>query len=379
MIYLDNAATSYPKPKPVMEAIAECFKRAGSPGRGAHKMALAASRVILETRELLAELFNVKDSANIVFTLNATEAINLGLKGLLKPGDHVITTSMEHNAVTRPLKDLEAQGIKVTKIKCSQEGHLDLDDLRDSISQDTKIIVMTHASNVTGTLMPIEAAGEIAREKAIFFMVDAAQTAGIFSIDVEDMNIDLLAFCGHKGLLGPQGTGGLYINPNIDLKELKQGGTGGYSEAPFQPRIRPERYEAGTPNTPGIAGLGASLKFIRDIGLQSIHDLERDLTLHLLEGLKKVPRIKLYGPQAGEERAPVVSLNVEGMNPHEVEFILDQTFDITVRAGLHCAPDAHRTIGTEELGAVRFSIGYFNTMEDIDQTIEAIRYICEKS
>ncbi|MDI6822344.1 MAG: aminotransferase class V-fold PLP-dependent enzyme [Actinomycetota bacterium] len=379
MIYLDNAATSYPKPKPVMEAIEECFKRAGSPGRGAHKMALAASRVILETRELLAELFNVKDPANIVFTLNATEAINLGLKGLLKPGDNVITTSMEHNAVTRPLKDLEAQGIKVTKIKCSHKGHLDLDDLRDSISHDTKLIVMTHASNVTGTLMPIEDVGEIARGKAIFFMVDAAQTAGIFPIDVQDMNIDLLAFCGHKGLLGPQGTGGLYINPDIDLKELKQGGTGGYSDDPFQPRIRPERYEAGTPNTPGIAGLGASLKFIRDIGLQSIHDLERDLTLHLLEGLRKMPRIKLYGPQAGEERAPVVSLNVEGMNPHEVEFILDQAFDITVRSGLHCAPDAHRTIGTEGLGAVRFSMGYFNTMEDIDQAIETMRYICEKS
>jgi cysteine desulfurase family protein len=376
MIYLDNAATSFPKPQRVIDAVVDCLKTKGAnPGRGAHQIAMAASRVIFEAREALAGLFNVDDSSNIIFTLNATDSLNLGIKGLLKPGDHAITTSMEHNSVSRPLNVLSQKGVLVTKIHCDAQGHINLKDVENAINAKTKLIITTHASNVTGTLMPLAEITEIAHKKGILYMVDAAQTAGAFSLDVQKLGIDILACSGHKALLGPQGTGVLYIGPHVELEEIRQGGTGGYSEDPLQPRTRPDQYESGTPNTPGIAGLGAAVKFIEKIGVVNIREKEDKLTRHLLEGLKAIKGVNLHGPTEDEPRAPVISFNIDGAGCHEVAFALDKAFKIASRSGLHCAPDAHRTIGTLEEGTVRLSIGYFNTEEEIDMTLEAINHI----
>ncbi|MDA8233733.1 MAG: aminotransferase class V-fold PLP-dependent enzyme, partial [Clostridia bacterium] len=268
MIYLDNAATTWPKPSSVWSAMEHCFHKLGAnPGRSGHQMALDAGRLIYETREVLAKLFNISNPLQLVFTLNATEAVNLALKGLLKPGDHIITGSMEHNAVTRPLHVLKARGVEVTKVKAAGDGRIKVEDVAAQIKANTKAVAFTHASNVTGTLMPIEELGQLARAKGLVFIVDAAQTAGVYDLDVEKMNIDLLAFPGHKSLYGPQGTGGLYIREGITLEPLKEGGTGSSSEHPLQPDVLPDRYESGTPNTIGIAGLGAAVKFILQEGL----------------------------------------------------------------------------------------------------------------
>ena len=275
MIYLDNAATSFPKPQPVIDAVVDCLKTKGAnPGRGAHQAALAASRLIFETRETLAELFNIDDSSNIIFTLNATDSLNLGIKGLLRDGDHVVTTSMEHNSVSRPLNALARRGVLVTSVKCDESGHIDLSGIEKAINAKTKLIIITHASNVTGTLMPLADVVEIAHKNKAIFMVDAAQTAGAFPLDVQELGIDLMACSGHKSLMGPQGTGVLYVSPRIDLEEIKQGGTGGNSEEPLQPQTRPDRYECGTPNTPGIAGLGAAVRFIQETGIEKIREKE---------------------------------------------------------------------------------------------------------
>jgi len=376
MIYLDNAATSFPKPQPVIDAVLDCLKTKGAnPGRGAHQIAMAASRVIFEARETLARLFNVDDSSNIIFTLNATDSLNMGIKGLLEPGDHAVTTSMEHNSVARPLNVLSKKGVVVTKIKCDAQGYPSTVDVERAINEKTKLIVITHASNLTGTLMPLAEIAGIAHEKNVLFMVDAAQTAGAFPIDIQGLGIDILACSGHKALLGPQGTGVLYIGPHVDLEEAKQGGTGGHSEDPLQPRTRPDRYESGTPNTPGIAGLGAAVKFIEEVGIGSIRKKEDKLTHRLLTGLRKTKGVKIYGPSEDQPRAPVVSFNIDGAGSNEVAFALDKAFEIASRSGLHCAPDAHKTIGTLEEGTVRLSIGYFNTEEEIDAALEAVGHI----
>ena len=376
MIYLDNAATSFPKPQPVIDAVVDCLKTKGAnPGRGAHQIAMAASRVIFEARETLARLFNVDDSSNIIFTLNATDSLNMGIKGLLEPGDHAVTTSMEHNSVARPLNVLSKKGVVVTKIKCDAQGYPSTVDVERAINEKTKLIVITHASNLTGTLMPLAEIAGIAHEKNVLFMVDAAQTAGAFPIDIQGLGIDILACSGHKALLGPQGTGALYIGPHVDLEETKQGGTGGHSEDPLQPRTRPDRYESGTPNTPGIAGLGAAVKFIEEVGIGSIRKKEDKLTHRLLTGLRKTKGVEIYGPSEDQPRAPVVSFNIDGAGSNEVAFALDKAFEIASRSGLHCAPDAHKTIGTLEAGTVRLSIGYFNTEEEIDAAVEAVGHI----
>lgn len=377
MIYLDNAATSYPKPPHVLEAISRCLKEQGAnPGRGAHQMALAASRVIFSTREKLARLFNVSDSANIIFTLNATDALNLALKGFLKKEDHVITTMVEHNSVTRPLLFLQkTRGVEVTKVKCNSQGYPDLKEMRRALRKNTKLIAVTHASNVIGAVLPISDIAEISQSAKVPLLVDAAQTAGCFPIDVKKLGISLLAFTGHKALLGPQGTGGLYIHPRVELEELRQGGTGSESDKGAQPRIRPDRYESGTPNTPGIAGLGGALEFLAETGIEEIRKKEKILLNRLWEGLQKLPNLVIYGPDPQKARVPLVSLNVEGITGHKLAFLLDKGFNIAARAGLHCAPDAHRTLGTFKTGALRLSLSYFNSEDDIDAVLDALKRI----
>ena len=376
MIYFDNAATGWPKPEEVYSAVEKAMKEwGGNPGRSGHKMSLQAGRIIEETRLLLAQFFNVPDHKRIVFTLNATEAINLALKGFLEPGDHVVTGSMEHNAVARPLEALKGKGIEISKVAVSPQRGIDPAQVEKAIKSNTKMVVLNHASNVTGTVNPIGEVGRLCREKGIVFLVDAAQSAGYLPIDVQDMCIDLLAFPGHKGLMGPQGVGGLYISPQVFLAPMKEGGTGSDSQSLIQPRYSPDLYESGTPNTPGIAGLGEGIRFILSEGLDKIRAREKLLMRRLLEGLEDIPGVVLYGPPLDTERAPVVSINIAGMDSLEVALILDQAFDIAVRAGLHCAPDAHRVLGTLEKGTIRLSLGYFNKEEEIDVCLEALASI----
>lgn len=375
MIYLDNAATSYPKPPTVIDAVNRCLREHGAnPGRSGHKMAVNASRIIYSARESIACLFNIADSSDVIFTPNATDALNLAIKGLAKPGDHIVTTMIEHNSVTRPLTWLQQQWqIEVTKVSCSSDGSLDLVELERAIKPNTALMIINHASNVIGNILPLEEIALLAREKGVPLLVDAAQTAGCIPIDVA-IGIDLLAFAGHKALLGPQGSGGLYISPNIELMELRQGGTGSESSGP-QPLVRPDRYESGTPNTVGIAGLGAGVDFILQTGVDNIREKEKSLINRLMEGLRQIPGLSVYGPPPGRERVPLVSLNIEGFTPHFLAHTLDKVFDIACRAGLHCAPDAHHTIGTFETGALRLSVGCFNTENEIDQTVDAFKKV----
>jgi len=375
-VYLDHAATSFPKPEVVCRKINEVIRRIGAnPGRSGHKLALKANRIVLQTRERIAELFAIPETEGIVFTCNATEALNLGLKGLLSAGDHAITSSVEHNSVIRPLKRLEKEGVRFSQVPCSRQGHLNMRLLKKSPEPKTKLIILTHASNVTGALFPVEEVGAFARARGILFMVDAAQTAGLVPIDVQKMKIDLLACAGHKSLYGPQGTGFLYIRKGIDLRPLKEGGTGSESDTEEQPSTLPQRYESGTLNTPGIAGLGAGISFILEKGIENIWKKEKRLTRLLLQGLKRIKGVHVYGPAEAEERVPLLAFNLGSMNPAEVGFILDEYYDILVRVGLHCAPQAHRTMGTFPDGTVRASWGFFNKVEDLDLLLKALRDI----
>ena len=379
MVYFDNAATSYPKPERVYETIMTAMREYGAnPGRSGHKMALKTSREIYETRELIGKLFNIDNAMNIIFTFNATESLNMGIKGILKPGDHVITTSMEHNSVLRPIKYLERFGVESTIVKGDKQGRILASDIEKSIKPNTKLIVNTHVSNLTGTIMPIEQIGKIAKNNGITYMVDAAQSAGVYDIDVAKMNIDLLAFPGHKGLLGPQGTGGLYIRDKLELVGLIQGGTGSASHSLDQPSITPDKFESGTPNAPGIIGLGAGIDYILHRGISNIREYEEELTMHFIEEASKVDGVILYGPLNKEEQGGVVALNIKDADSSEVSYILDQEYDIAVRPGLHCAPLAHKTIGTLEQGVVRFSFGIFNSHEEIDYCIKALKEIAKE-
>lgn len=347
----------------------------GNPGRSDHKLARKANQIITETREKIAELLCIPEAQRVIFTCNATEAINLGLKGSLSPGDHALISSLEHNSVIRPLKALERVGVGFSQIPCFRQGHLNLRSLKRNLRRKTKLIVLTHASNVTGALLPVEEVGGFAHSRGILFLVDAAQTAGLVPIDVEKMKIDLLACSGHKSLYGPQGTGILYIRPGVDLRPLKEGGTGTESESEDQPSTLPHRFESGTLNTPGIAGLGAGVSFVLAEGIEKIWKKEKRLTQQLLRGLRRNKRVHIYGPLDVEDRIPVVSFNVDSMNPAEVSFLLDDLYDILVRAGLHCAPQAHRTLGTFPTGTTRASLGFFNTPEDIEALVKAIQEI----
>lgn len=376
MIYLDNAATAWPKPPGVIATMTEVLEKYGAnPGRSSHRLAVQASDKIRQTRYQLASLFHVKNPDDIIFTQNATESLNLGLKGLLHPGDHVISTSLEHNSVRRPLEYLRKQGVAVTYINAAKQDQEFLRGIESAILPSTKLIVVTHGSNLTGTILPLEKISEIVKKHQIKFMVDASQTAGYYPVDIPALHIDLLAFPGHKSLYGPQGTGGLYIHPELELVPLLHGGTGGYSEMIDQPPTRPDRYESGTRNTVGIAGLGAGLAFIEKIGLNQIRKHEDSLTDQLIESLSEISSLKLYLPENGVERCPIVSFSVEGFASAEIGMILDTHYDIAVRAGLHCAPLAHETLGTMKEGLVRASIGYFNTEHDIQELVNALRDI----
>ena len=382
MIYLDNAATSWPKPEAVYQAMDSFMRHTGaSPGRSGHLLSVAAARIIYETREALCQLFGIGEPSHLVFTSNATEALNLAIKGLLHPGDHVIASSMEHNSVIRPLRALERGGVGVTLAGCASDGSLDPDEIKQAIRPNTKLIVLNHASNVVGTVLPVAEAGRIARDHNVILLVDASQSAGCFPIDVEVMNIDLLAFSGHKSLFGPQGTGGLYIRQGIEsrLEPLKYGGTGSYSEHENQPDFLPDKYESGTPNTVGLAGLGAGVRFVLQQGLDNIRKKEEKLTMLLLDGLAAIPGISCYGCMNPADRVAVVSFNVSGLAPSEVALQLEEDWRIMCRPGLHCSPVAHKTLRTFPQGSVRLSPGHFNSLQDIEKTIEAVRQIARKA
>lgn len=375
MIYLDNAATTFPKPDVVYDAVMDCMKNyCANPGRAGHRLSLRAGREIYDTRENLAKLFNIDNPMNIIFTSNATESLNLAIKGLLKTGDHVITTSMEHNSVIRPIMALEKIGVENTIVDCNEEGFLDINNLEKAIKPNTKLIVTTHASNVFGTLIDIKEVGLVAKKNNITYLVDASQTAGVYDIDVKDMNIDILATAGHKSLLGPQGVGILYIKEGIDLDTLKEGGTGSQSEHLFQPQMLPDKYESGTHNTPAIAGLNAGVKYILD-NIDDIRRKEEELCEYMLSRLDEIKDIKIYGTKDIKKRVPVISINIADVDSGEITFILDSKYDIATRSGLHCSPLAHKTVGTIKQGTVRFSIGYFNTKDDIDRVIDALKKI----
>jgi len=374
-VYLDNAATSFPKPPGVYERLREYLERyGGCPGRGSYRMAKETAAVVEETRALLAELFGVKEPRRIVFTLNATDALNMAIKGTIAPGDHVVTTVLEHNSVMRPLNRLERKGLmQVRRVGVSHEGLVDPTDIRQALSARTKLVAVIHGSNVTGALQPIEDIGPIVREHDALFLVDASQTAGAVPIDVEAACVDLLAFPGHKALLGLPGTGGLYVGPRARLTPWREGGTGVLSELPLQPEELPYSLEAGSPNTLGLAGLRESVQFILQYGVPWIRTHELSLTKRLLDGLRIDERFRVYGPPASEHRVAVVSVNVVGCPPATVAACVDQTYGIAVRAGLHCAPGTHQALGTFPEGTVRISPGYFTKEADIDLCLEALR------
>lgn len=376
MIYMDNAATSWPKPLGVIRAVSGCMEKYGAnPGRSGHKMAVQAGHILLYTREMLCELFNLQDPFQIIFTYNCTDSLNLAIKGSVLPGDHVITTSMEHNAVVRPLKELEKHGLELTIVQGSLDGSVNPDDIRKAIQPNTRLIVSTHAANVTGTILPIEEIGTIARNHGISYLVDASQTAGVLPIDLSKLPVDMMAFPGHKGLLGPQGTGGLYIHPDVELRSIRQGGTGSQSESVLQPDILPDKYESGTMNTPGIAGLGAAVKQILKEGQAKIYTHEKRLGKFFIEALSHLKKIKVYGPSELTKRTGIISINIGNKDSSEVVNLLDERYNIAVRGGLHCAPLAHQTISTLKQGTIRFSYGIFNHLDEIKSCIRALEEI----
>ena len=376
-IYLDNAATSFPKPEAMLAAMTAYQQAVGAnPGRSGHGLSIDAGRIIYETRETLARLFHIEDPLRIVLTKNSTEALNIALQGGLRPGDHVITSGMEHNSVMRPLRHLESQGVRVSVIPCSPRGELDPEDIKKAIHPATKMIVLTHASNVTGTILPVEAVGAIIREKGdILFCVDAAQTAGAFPIDVQKMKIDLLAFTGHKSLYGPQGTGGLYIRKGLEkgIAPLMMGGTGSRSEFEAQPDFMSDKYESGTPNTIGFAGLGAGVTYLAEQTIDGIRAKEEQLIRRFLERLEAFKdQVTVYGLNDAARQTAVISFNVKNISPSDAAMFFEEKFGILCRPGLHCAPAAHRTIGTFPQGTVRFSFGFFNTSRDMDRAAKAV-------
>ena len=382
LLYFDNAATTWPKPKGMLEAMIRYQETVGgSPGRSAHRLSIEAARIVYDTREAAAELFGIDDPFRVAFTKNATEGLNIAIQGLLKPGDHCITSGMEHNSVMRPLRAMEAKGIEISIIPCRTDGTLDPADVEAAIRSQTRLIILIHASNITGTLMPVAEVGALARRHGIPLLVDAAQTAGAVPIDVEAMNIDLLAFTGHKSLFGPQGTGGLYIRKGLDerIAPLMMGGTGSRSEFEEQPDFMPDKYESGTQNAIGLAGLAAGIGFIRAEGVDAIREKEMALAKAFLEGAGVLKGIRLYGPPDVGKRTAVVSFNIDGMVPSETAMRLDEDYGILCRPGLHCAPLAHRTVGTFPRGTVRFSFGYYNTLDQVQEALKALEEISRGS
>jgi len=375
--YLDHAATSWPKPQPVIDAVVHAMVEAGgNPGRAAHSLGLAASRLILEARTDVAALLGVPDSRDLAFVPGCTFGLNLAIKGLLRPGDRVVVGSTEHNAVVRPLNVLAGLGVRVDVVRADEAGRIDPDLLERVVhGAETRAVVCQHASNVLGSIQPIGDFADIAHAAGAVLIVDGAQAAGHLRLDLQALGADAYVASGHKGLLGPQGIGVLYLAPGCEPRELIQGGSGSNSEDPFQPMMRPDRYEAGTPNTPAIAGLGAAARFLAGAG-ESLRAEERRLTGMLHEGLLQIPRVRVLGPHLGEERAPVASIVHEMVDADRIAFELDVTYGIAVRGGLHCAPWAHDTAGTGETGAIRFGIGYGVTAADIEFALASLKTIC---
>lgn len=376
IIYMDNAATTWPKAPGVAVAMSRFIEEsAANPGRGGHSMSLEAGRVVFECRRKVADLLRVKNAARIVFTGNATQALNMAICGVLKAGDHCVTTSMEHNAVLRPLHALSSRGVEVTIIECASDGTLDVGDVLRAMKSNTRLVALTHASNVCGTIMPIEEVARITRERQVLLLVDAAQTAGVYPLSLEHSGIDLLAAPGHKSLLGPTGTGILYVREGLNVEPVLFGGTGSFSELLDMPLIFPDRLESGTLNTVGLAGLSASLDYLLEAGIDHVRQHEDKLARRLREGLSDIAGVTLYGDGRG---APIVSFNIDDLGSTEVAYMLDASFSIATRAGLHCAPLAHKTLGTLHQGVVRLSPGAFSTQEEVDKVIAAVQEIARE-
>ena len=378
MIYMDNAATTMHKPKEVIDAVVVAMSSMGNAGRGVNEAYLSASRLIYDTREKLCRLFGAEDPRQIVFTANSTESLNIAIKGILNPGDHVIATMLEHNSVLRPLYEMEKKGVRLTIVKSNLEGTLDLADIENAIAPDTKMIVCTNGSNLTGNYIDPEPIGTLAREKGIVFVVDASQTAGVFPIDVQKMKIDVLCFTGHKGMLGPQGTGGMYVRKGLSVRPLLSGGSGVQTYSKTHPTEMPTALEAGTLNGHGIAGLHAAVEYLEKTGVDTIRAREQDLMWRFYEGVKEIPGVKVYGDFSTKNRCAIVTLNIGDYDSSEVSDELLTEYGISTRSGGHCAPLMHEALGTVEQGAVRFSFSHYNTEEEVDTAIRAIRELAEE-
>ena len=373
MIYFDNAATTMQKPKQVVEAVTRALCSMGNAGRGAHNASMDASRMLFDTRKKLAMLFGGTNPAQIVFTSNSTESLNLALKGLLNPQDHVITTQLEHNSVLRPLYELENTGVELTILKSDEKGRICYEDFEKQIKENTKMIVCTHGSNLTGNLTDIKRVGEIAHRHGALFVVDASQTAGVFPIRAEEMKIDVLCFTGHKGLLGPQGTGGMYVREGLVIRPLKTGGSGVQTYSRTHPSQMPTALEAGTLNAHGLAGLNAALDYLKETGLDVIREKEQELMWYFYQRVLEIPGITVYGDFSSRNRCPIVSLNVKEYDSAEVSDFLYAEYGISTRPGAHCAPLMHQALGTTDRGAVRFSFSHYNTREEVDTAVLALR------
>lgn len=378
MVYLDNAATSWPKPESVYSIVNRFMKNScANPGRSAHQMARISSNVVMKTREALAGLFNIRNPLDISFAANATHALNMAIQGVLKQGDHVVTTAMEHNSVLRPLYHLREKGLIDYSIVMPYDscGNVSPSSIAAAIHPNTRLIVLSSASNVTGTILPCKEVGGIAAEKGILFLVDAAQGAGVLDLDIEAMNISLLAFPGHKGLMGPQGTGGLYVAPGVEIRPILYGGTGSRSFETIHPDFMPDVLEAGTLNAPGIAGLGAGIQWLMEVGPEKIREKKKLLLEAFFEAMDNVPSVRIYSERDTGKNSGIISFIIPGMDSSDIGNILDKKYGIAVRSGFHCAPLAHEALGTMKTGLVRISPGYFNTIQDMEYAAMAIRQI----
>ena len=378
MIYLDNAATTRVKPKEVVEAVTNALTTLGNAERGTHSASLGASRTVFSTRLKLAKFFNAEGPSNIVFTMNATESLNIAIKGVLKKGDAVISTCLEHNSVLRPLYQMRDKGVDLSFVGADELGRPCYEEFESLIKPNTKAIITTAGSNLTGNLVDIRRVGEIAKRHGLIFVVDASQTAGVFKIDVKELNIDILCFTGHKGLLGPQGTGGIYVRTGVEVQPYLLGGTGVQTYNEYQPLEMPTRLEAGTLNGHGIAGLDAAVDYINEFGMKKIHDREIALMWRFYNGVKDIKGIKIYGDFETKDRCPIVSLNLSDYESGAVSDELFERFEIATRSGGHCAPLMHKALGTIDQGAVRFSFSHFNTEEEIDKAINAVKILVEE-
>lgn len=378
MIYLDNAATTMKKPDAVVQAVTRALCSLGNPGRGVHDGAMDASRIVYEARCALAELFHAGKPEHIAFTANATAALNMAIKGTLNPGDHVITTALEHNSVLRPLYEMEERGVQLTILPADRQGRICYADFETHIRENTRAIICTHASNLTGNLLDVYRIGGIAKKHNLLFIVDASQTAGAFSIDVNRMQADILCFTGHKALLGPQGTGGLYVREGVHVRPLISGGSGVQTYSRSHPDRMPTMLEAGTLNAHGLAGLNAAVRWLLDAGVDGLREREMELMWAFYNRIREIPGVNVYGDFSGADRCPIVSLNLRDCDSGRVSDALSETYGIATRPGAHCAPLMHAALGTVEQGAVRFSFSHFNTMEEIEIAVSALRELAQE-